>query len=55
MTTFYVSYPNFRTGNILGGRSLDTQDDLAEAQLRSLTAVVDYNKSLIEWDRLTGK
>jgi len=33
---------------------LDAQDDLAQARLSRLQALVDYNKALIEWRRLTG-
>ncbi|MBI2506299.1 MAG: TolC family protein, partial [Candidatus Latescibacteria bacterium] len=34
---------------------LDAQDDLAQARATRLRAVVDYNQSLIEWQRLTGE
>ena len=34
---------------------LDAQDDLSQARLSRLQAVVDYNKALIEWRRLTGE
>lgn len=34
---------------------LDAQDDLAQARASRLRAVVDYNLSLIEWQRLTGE
>ena len=34
---------------------LDAQDDLAQARASRLRAVVDYNQSLIEWQRLTGE
>lgn len=34
---------------------LDAQDDLAQARASQLRAVVDYNQSLIEWQRLTGE
>jgi outer membrane protein TolC len=34
---------------------LDAQDDLAQARLSRLQALVDYNKALIEWHRLTGE
>jgi len=34
---------------------LDAQDDLAESRARRLQAVVDYNKALIEWERMTGQ
>ncbi len=33
---------------------LDAQDDLAQARVSRLRAVVDYNQALIEWQRLTG-
>ena len=33
---------------------LDAQDDLAESRSRRLQAIVDYNKALVEWRRLTG-
>ncbi|MCC7261558.1 MAG: TolC family protein [Candidatus Latescibacteria bacterium] len=34
---------------------LDAQDDLAQARLSRLQSLVDYNKALIEWRRLTGE
>jgi outer membrane protein TolC len=34
---------------------LDAQDDLAQARLSRLQALIDYNKALIEWRRLTGE
>lgn len=34
---------------------LDAQDDLAQARQGRLQALVDYNKALIEWKRLTGE
>ncbi|MCC7264610.1 MAG: TolC family protein [Candidatus Latescibacteria bacterium] len=34
---------------------LDAQDDLAQARASRLRAAVDYNQSLIEWQRLTGE
>jgi outer membrane protein TolC len=34
---------------------LDAQDDLAQARASRLRALVDYNQSLIEWQRLTGE
>jgi outer membrane protein TolC len=34
---------------------LDAQDDLATSQVSHLRAVVDYNKALAEWERLTGE
>jgi outer membrane protein TolC len=34
---------------------LDAQDDLAQARASRLQALVDYNQSLIEWQRLTGE
>ena len=34
---------------------LDAQDDLAEARIKRLRAIVDYNKALIEWTRFTGQ
>ena len=34
---------------------LDAQDDLAEARANRLQAVVDYQKALIAWDRITGR
>ena len=34
---------------------LDAQDDLAQAHLNRLQALLDYTKALIEWHRLTGE
>ena len=34
---------------------LDVQDDLAQARLSRVQALVDYNKAIIEWQRLTGE
>lgn len=34
---------------------LDAQDELAEARVSSLQAVVNYNRARIEWTRLTGE
>jgi outer membrane protein TolC len=34
---------------------LDAQDELAEARVSRLRAIVDYNRALIEWGRLTGE
>lgn len=34
---------------------LDAQDDLAEARVSRLRAIVDYNRARIEWTRLTGE
>ncbi|MFH1568178.1 MAG: TolC family protein [Gemmatimonadota bacterium] len=34
---------------------LDAQDELAQSRVASLSAVVDYNRALAEWTRLTGE
>ncbi len=33
---------------------LDAQDDLAQARLSRVQSLIDYNKAIIEWRRLTG-